>query len=37
MQYRPLEERHILRQEQKPERDHPESEDREESNNSTHN
>jgi hypothetical protein len=37
LQYRPLEEWYILRQKQKPERDHPKSEDREESNNSTHN
>jgi hypothetical protein len=32
LQYRPLEEGHILRQEQKPQPDHPESEDREEYN-----
>jgi hypothetical protein len=37
LQCGPLEEGHILRQEQKAERDHPKSEDREESNNSTYN
>jgi len=33
LQYRPLEEGQILRQKQKPERDHPKSEDRELSHN----